>query len=118
MNETSLRGQKLVSLLCSSRLALAQGAQATSADAHPDRAISSSNRDLLQIGRPAPLGVALRETDVVPELRPFAADPAPVSHAIHSLTAADWIDGLVVAYDNSGRYGLPKTAPWYLSGSA
>jgi hypothetical protein len=95
MNETSLCRTKLVSCLAGERLdllALAQRAEASCAYIRPHHTIALPDGHTLHIRLPAPLGVALRETDAIAKhWPPLAAEAAPVGHVYYPLTIAGWL---------------------------
>ena len=84
MNKTSLCLPKLVLVRWGKALTgLGKGPQTASTDVHAHRPLADAQGHALHVGPPAPLGVALRETDIIAELRPrLAAKSASMGHAI------------------------------------
>lgn len=72
-----------------SLLVLGKGSQAARAHVHTDGAASHGEGHPLHVGAPAPLGVALRETDTVAGLwLCLATESTPMGHGVYPLKIA------------------------------
>ncbi len=73
--------------------ALAERAQATRADLHPDRPVTLSDRHPLQVHLPTALGVALRKANAITRQWPCSATECTFVGHLYPLTIAGWSAG-------------------------